>query len=102
MSHRTLWKYPNNAGNSNSNSNSDICSWVLDEANDYDEDYVDVLLDFNTNTAFEYYVTILATLHPTINYVPDREYIAKLPPTMAPTSVQDFIEQSLELELSSS
>ena len=96
MSHRTLWKYPNNAGN------SDICSWVLDEANDYDEDYVDVLLDFNTNTAFEYYVTILATLNPTINYVPDREYIAKLPPTMAPTSVQDFISQSLELELSSS
>merc|ERR1712070_190317 len=76
LSHRTLWKYPHNP------SNTDVCSWVLDEENDHDADYVDVLLDFNANTAFEYYVTILATLNPTINYVPDREYVVKMPPTM--------------------
>ena len=96
FSHRTLWKYPSDP------SNSDICSWVLDEENDQDDDFVEVLLDFKANTAFEYYVTILATLNPTIAYVPDREYVAKLPPTMAPTSLADFVEQSMELEMSSS
>ena len=96
FSHRTLWKYPKDPGS------TDICSWVLDEENDYDEDFVEVLLDFNANTAFEYYVTILATLNPTINYVPDREYTVKMPPTMAPTSLADFVEKSMELEMSSS
>ncbi len=97
ISHRTIWKYPDKNKKDN-----DICSWVLDEENDYDGDFVEVLLDFNANTAFEYYVTIPATLNPTINYVPDREYRVKMPPTMAPTSLQNFVEQSLELEVSSS
>jgi len=68
----------------------------MDEDNDPDGDFVDVLLDFNANTAFEYYVTILATMNPTINYVPDREYLAELPPTIAPTTLQQFIDTSIE------
>ncbi len=95
ISHRTHWKY-------DETKNDDICSWVLDEENDYDGDFVDVLLDFNANMAFDYYVTIPATLNPTINYVPDRIYEVKMPPTMAPTSLDNFVEQSLELEMSSS
>ena len=89
MSHRTQQKYPYNK-------NSDICAWVMDEDNDPDGDFVEVLLDFNANTAFEYYVTILATMNPTINYVPDREYLAKLPPTIAPTTIRQFIDTSIE------
>lgn len=77
-------------------SGMDICSWVLDEANDNDGVFVDVLLDFNANTAFDYYVTVLATMNPTINYVPEREYIAKMPPTLSPTTVQYFVDQSIE------
>jgi hypothetical protein len=89
VSHRTQQKYPYYK-------NSDICSWVMDEENDPDGGFVEVLLDFNANTAFEYYVTILATMNPTINYVPDREYLAKLPPTIAPTTIRQFIDTSME------
>jgi len=92
VSHRTNRLFPHKYED-----NNDICTWVLDEENDYDEDFVEVLLDFNANTAFEYYVTILATLNPTINYVPDREYIAKMPPTLAPTSIMEFVENSIEM-----
>lgn len=73
----------------------DMCSWVLLEENDNDGKFVDVLLDFNANTAFDYYVTILATMNPTINYVPDQEYIADLPPTLSPTTIVHFVDQAL-------
>mmetsp|Transcript_15999 Transcript_15999/g.36895 ORF Transcript_15999/g.36895 Transcript_15999/m.36895 type:complete len:1038 (-) Transcript_15999:421-3534(-) len=71
----------------------DMCSWVLLEESDNDGQFVEVLLDFNANTAFDYYVTILATMNPTIDYVPDREYLAELPPTLAPTTIQHFVDQ---------
>jgi len=84
MTHRTQKKYKK--------SGTDICSWVLDQDNDNDGLFVDVLLDFNDNTAFDYYVTVLATMNPTINYVADREYLAELPPTLSPTTIQQFID----------
>lgn len=76
-------------------SGTDICTWVLEEENDDDGAFVEVLLDFNANTAFDYYVTILATMNPTINYVPDREYLAELPPTLSPTTLSYFVDQSI-------
>jgi len=82
------------------NSGDDLCSWVMDEENDRDDDFVEVLLDFNANTAFEYYVTILATMNPTINYVADREYLADMPPTLAPTTIQHFVDKSIEMSAS--
>jgi len=85
LSHRTRQKYPYNSG-------TDLCTWVMEEENDFDNDFVEILLDYDANTAFEYYVTILATLNPTINYVPEQNYTADLPPTMAPSSIQQFID----------
>jgi len=75
-------------------SGTDVCTWVLEEENDNDNEFVEVLLDEEANTAFNYYVTILATLHPTINYVPEREYKVEMPPTNAPTTIQQFIDAS--------
>jgi len=96
LSHRTTRKY----GDREDDENIDICSWVLSDEQDNDSEFVEVLLDFSANTAFEYYVTILATLNPTINYVPDRQYIVNMPPTIAPTTVQDFIDNTVAISSS--
>jgi hypothetical protein len=84
---------PNNNNNNNNSNSSDqeTCNILLEE-----ED-IDILLDPNANTAFEYYITVAVTLNPTIAYYQEREYeIIDLPPTFAPTTTTTTKEEEKE------